>query len=468
MLVTHSMSDVRTLCDRVILLDKGKVIKDGLPDEVVDYYNALIAEKENSKLSISQRRERDGWLLTEYGTKEAHVESVRLLDAQTGAEIEMVTVGQELIIETKVAVLAEIPRLILGHRITDRTGHIVWGTNTWHTKQAIENLTSGNTVTFRARFKCTLGPGSYSVSFGLVSSDTHLENCYHKADNPLVFDVMNVDQPLFVGSSWLNASFDIHVETSTSTVPLRIAVISTPRSGNTWQRYLLADIYNAQQIAVHTPNYIDWESLPQGNLILQLHWHRTPEFVRTLRQYGFKVVVLQRHPLDVLLSILQFASYEPQTARWLDGEAGDESFIYGCKPTSPEFLCYATGPRSRALLSVSAEWCRDPEAIVLRYEDVVKDTQIAMTNLIARLGPPCADLLDVINKNTLNALRRTTTNGHFWQGSPGLWRELLPVDIALDIASVHRKVFDELGYECNPDKTLQNNEADMKWAALCQ
>ncbi|MGZ8947856.1 MAG: ABC transporter ATP-binding protein, partial [Methylococcaceae bacterium] len=47
MFVTHSMGDVRTLCDRVILLDKGMVLKDGQPDEVVDYYNALIAEKEN-------------------------------------------------------------------------------------------------------------------------------------------------------------------------------------------------------------------------------------------------------------------------------------------------------------------------------------------------------------------------------------------------------------------------------------
>jgi len=41
--VTHAMGDVRTLCDRAILLDKGHVLRDGLPDEVVDYYNALIA-----------------------------------------------------------------------------------------------------------------------------------------------------------------------------------------------------------------------------------------------------------------------------------------------------------------------------------------------------------------------------------------------------------------------------------------
>ena len=47
MLVSHSPSDVKALCDRVILLDKGQVLKDGAPDEVIDFYNALIARKEN-------------------------------------------------------------------------------------------------------------------------------------------------------------------------------------------------------------------------------------------------------------------------------------------------------------------------------------------------------------------------------------------------------------------------------------
>jgi lipopolysaccharide transport system ATP-binding protein len=37
LLVTHSMGDVRNLCDRIILLDKGRVLKDGQPDEVIDY-----------------------------------------------------------------------------------------------------------------------------------------------------------------------------------------------------------------------------------------------------------------------------------------------------------------------------------------------------------------------------------------------------------------------------------------------
>ena len=208
MFVTHSMSDVRTLCDRVILLDGGTVVKDGQPDEVVDYYNAIIAEKENAKLSIEQRREKDGWLLTRSGTGEARVKSLQLLDAE-GRELSMAQVGQPVQLRLEAAIFANIPRLVLGYMIRDKQGHVVWGTNTWHTAQIVDALHAGETVVFSLPFTCTLGPGSYSVSPALVSSDTHLTDNYEWSDNLLVFDVINVDHHVFIGTNWLDAQFDI-------------------------------------------------------------------------------------------------------------------------------------------------------------------------------------------------------------------------------------------------------------------
>ncbi len=209
--VTHSMGDVRALCDRVILLDKGTVMKDGLPDEVVDYYNAMIAEKENKKLSIEQKRRKDGWLLTEFGTREAIIEKLELKDAETDNPVQIVNVGQEVAIETRICIQRDIKNLVLGHRITDRTGHVIWGTNTWHTKQILKDLKEGQVVLTRLTFGCTLGPGSYSICFGLHESDTHLEACYHKADNAIVFDVVNSDKTFFIGSTWLKSNFELNL-----------------------------------------------------------------------------------------------------------------------------------------------------------------------------------------------------------------------------------------------------------------
>jgi lipopolysaccharide transport system ATP-binding protein len=209
MLVTHGLADVRTLCDRVILLDKGRVLKDGLPDEVIDYYNALVAEKENAKLSVEQRRQKNGWLLTRSGTGEARVKSLRLLDALSGEELAIVQVGQSVELRLEASIHVDIPRLVLGYMIRDKQGHVVWGTNTWHTRQIQEDVKCGETVVFRLPFTCTLGPGSYSVSPALVSSETHLINNYEWIDNLLVFDVINVERDYFIGNNWLDAEFFI-------------------------------------------------------------------------------------------------------------------------------------------------------------------------------------------------------------------------------------------------------------------
>lgn len=212
MLVTHSMGDVRALCDRVILLDKGAVLKDGKPDEVVDFYNALIAAKENTNLIVEQRREKNGWLFTKSGTGEARIKSIKLLDATTGDDLKVVQVSQLLELKLGVLIYEFIPKLVLGVKISDKQGHVIWGTNTWHTHQVECSLVTGEMVNYRFKFNCNLGPGSYSLSVALCSSDTHLINNYEWSENLLIFDVVNTNKKIFIGSQWMDV--DILVERS--------------------------------------------------------------------------------------------------------------------------------------------------------------------------------------------------------------------------------------------------------------
>jgi lipopolysaccharide transport system ATP-binding protein len=73
----------------------------------------------------------------------------------------------------------------------------------------ISDVKAGEDVVFELPFTCGLGPGSYSFSPALVSSDTHLERNYEWQDNALVFDVVNTSHDFFIGSSWLDATFNI-------------------------------------------------------------------------------------------------------------------------------------------------------------------------------------------------------------------------------------------------------------------
>ncbi len=203
LLVSHSMGDVRALCERVILLDKGRVLKDGKPDEVVDYYNALTAAKEQSNLAVEQSREDGGWLRTRSGTLEVVMDRLELVDPNSGQKIATAQVDQPLDLVASVTVNQDVPRLVLGLLLRDRTGHVVWGTNTWHTKQSLDHPKAGERIDFVFKFQCTLGPGSYAVSYGLVSSESIHENTFEWHDNALVFDVLNTHLPFFVGTTRL-------------------------------------------------------------------------------------------------------------------------------------------------------------------------------------------------------------------------------------------------------------------------
>jgi lipopolysaccharide transport system ATP-binding protein len=210
--VTHGMADIRTLCDQVILIDQGRMLREGPPDEVVDYYNALIALKENATLNVLQERQESGWLRTRSGTGEATLVDFVLSDATSGEIVQTVRVGQRVKLTARVVMSADLPQLVLGYMLRDRLGHVVWGTNTWHTGQVVNRLHAGEHLEFRVEFTCTLGPGSYSFSPSLVSTDTHLVDNYEWIDNALVFDVVNNDRSVFIGTNWLDAEFVIDRE----------------------------------------------------------------------------------------------------------------------------------------------------------------------------------------------------------------------------------------------------------------
>lgn len=205
LIVSHDPSAVQALCDRAILLDRGRLVLDGPPQEVFDYYNALIAEKENSGVRTQAR---EGLVATESGSGEAVFEQLDILDAQ-GRPVEYIEVGRSVTLRALVRINSDVDRLVFGYMIRDRLGQAVYGTNTHYTGQALEDVGEGELVEFLASFQANLGAGSYSVSVALSSTETHLVRNYEWKDLALVFTVANVDHPAFVGVSHMPPRIEI-------------------------------------------------------------------------------------------------------------------------------------------------------------------------------------------------------------------------------------------------------------------
>jgi len=197
--VSHDKGSILGLCNRVILLEKGHVLKDGDPEETMDYYNALIAEKENS--TIRQEELTDGKVQTISGTGEAIVEEIGLYNV-AGEKVEVVGVGDSVELRIRIKIHQDIPSLVLGYGIKDRLGQVMYGTNTWHTKQIIESPKAGENYEFTIVFPANFGVGSYSVVIALTDSDTHLSLNYEWRDLALVFNVINIDKIYFTGCVW--------------------------------------------------------------------------------------------------------------------------------------------------------------------------------------------------------------------------------------------------------------------------
>lgn len=245
---------------------------------------------------------------------------------------------------------------------------------------------------------------------------------------------------------------------------MRIALVSTPRSGNTWVRSVLSDLLELESIALH--NYLEAPpSLPE-RCILQIHWYREPNFQKFLAEQEFRIVCLARHPLDVLISVLAFIRHEPLTARWLEGNADIPASLAGCSPASSDFLAYATSFGAENLLSVSYLWWHDAIAIRARYENCAADPVASFSNILRDLGAePIRDISVTLDKWNLRYFRNLS-NQHGWQGRSGLWKDLIPAREAMQIFRRHRNIFDALGYSVEPRWLLTKRQAARNWQKL--
>ena len=247
----------------------------------------------------------------------------------------------------------------------------------------------------------------------------------------------------------------------------RVAIISTPRTGNTWLRHLISRVWKLESRAVHRMTADDWASLP-SRCVLQLHHRRNAAFEQQLNQAGFRIITLARHPLDVLISILHVAVHGVESEQWLEGAGGNERCLYGAMPTSAAFADYVAGPRAAELLAVTGEWYGQPGVTSLRYEDLVANPATALASLIPVLGPPTGDSFEqAIRETSLASLRKLTGNhAHFWQGRAGQWRELLPADVVTKLVASIGPAMEASGDAASGDPALTASAADARWVAI--
>jgi lipopolysaccharide transport system ATP-binding protein len=199
MFVSHDPGAIKSLCDRAVLLDGGVIVADDAPDQVLDLYNALVAERENRGFAAQAAPVGQARVGVRSGDGRARLTAVSLHNGAGPARV--FQVGEPLFLRIGLTVKSAVPDLTVGFLVRDRLGNDVFGTNTWHVPaDGLAELSAGDTAELCWRIpELNLGPGSYTVSVALHGDMTHVENSYDWWDKAALFEVVRGPEPIFEG-----------------------------------------------------------------------------------------------------------------------------------------------------------------------------------------------------------------------------------------------------------------------------
>ncbi len=197
--VSHDPGAIKSLCDRAVLLDAGRIVADDTPDQVLDLYNALVAERENTTFEATAAPVGERSVGVRSGDGRARLVAVSAHNAHGPAQV--FRVGEALTLRVRLCKQAAVDDLTVGFLLRDRLGNDVFGTNTWHVATTgLAQLAPGVEATLCWQIPALdIGPGSYTISVALHGDMTHVENSYDWWDKAALIEVVRGPEPLFEG-----------------------------------------------------------------------------------------------------------------------------------------------------------------------------------------------------------------------------------------------------------------------------
>jgi lipopolysaccharide transport system ATP-binding protein len=231
-LVTHDLDAVAKFCDCALLLDGGRLLEEGKPDDVVQKYRALIFERERSyggDAAPAEIPEGTNQLISvskmpvarsipnidhRFGNGGAVLLGIALQDLNGNAISEALG-GQKIVIRVSAQFRQDIEQPILGYTIRDRLGIEMSGCNTSYAGQHLPPARKDQIMT--SDFHVTLpylAPGSYSISPAVAMGSIQRHDMCDWIDNALVFTLRS--QGLIYGMLRMEASVQNYISQEVS------------------------------------------------------------------------------------------------------------------------------------------------------------------------------------------------------------------------------------------------------------
>lgn len=188
--VSHDLSSISKYCDRVFLLNQGKLLGEGNPKEMIDAYKRVlvgqyeIPDEQEEKTSLPESAVNPE--LLEYGTKQAEIQEFYITDEQN-IKTTAVIKGTEFTIHMKVKFHDRIVAPIFAFSFKNIRGTEITGTNSMIEKAFLEPVPEGSVKEVIFTQKMSLQGGEYLLSLGVTGYAGSDFQVYHR-----LYDVLNV------------------------------------------------------------------------------------------------------------------------------------------------------------------------------------------------------------------------------------------------------------------------------------
>lgn len=187
--VSHDLNSISKYCDRVFLLNKGNLLGEGSPKEMIDAYKRVLVgqyEENGKEVPAAQLEEGTNPGIQEYGNMQARIVDYYVTD-EKGLRTLAVLKGSEYTLHMKVQINEEIPAPIFCYSLKNVQGTEITGTNSMIERSFLDSVKPGQVkeITFTQRM--TLQGGEYLVSLGVTGYRGDTFEVYHR-----LYDVINI------------------------------------------------------------------------------------------------------------------------------------------------------------------------------------------------------------------------------------------------------------------------------------
>ncbi|MEA5597540.1 ABC transporter ATP-binding protein [Rivularia sp. UHCC 0363] len=183
--VSHDSGAIHKLCQKALLMESGKLILESKPKTVIDLYEAKLLKKRDLKseeLEIkvlpdydSEAKKYQNYSLDEdlkieevsINSNDVNIKYIKLLD-EDNREANVVVSEKILTLSMGILFLTPFEDPHIGFKIRDRTGEVIFETNTYCMKANLGNVEKDEFLELSFKFEVPISVGEYTISVGVA------------------------------------------------------------------------------------------------------------------------------------------------------------------------------------------------------------------------------------------------------------------------------------------------------------